>query len=369
MTVRRLIRLLGAAGIAATLVFAALSLTAPTDAQAAIDLPDLPIPNPFDIGVPGPSDLVRKVFEFFFKTFFGIEAKVTQRAVQWLIAAPVYTDQGQYGELNGLRSNMTVAGWALFTLVFTVSAVRYYASGFTSAGSYEAVEALTRGALAAGALALYPAVFGSLSVATNHLTYGITHAPGVEAGLTKALAGVTVANFTPLGIGSIAALVGVVLLLLLLVTKIVIATLLAFLYVAAPLAIALWPLPETSWLARTWLQSLIGVLLWPTVWALCFAVFAVMGKSAFTLQGSFGTELIKPWVSVAALFVAFKAPQLLARQAMLAGLAPSFGNAAARGLVYGRAAVRAGGAAGGAEGVSGRFGGGAAGAAAKGAGA
>ena len=72
--------------------------------------------------------------------------------------------------------------------------------------------------------------------------------------------------------------------LLLIVTKIVLATLLALLFVAAPLAIALWPLPETSWLARTWLQSLIGVLLWPVVWALCFALFAVIGASAFTLQ-------------------------------------------------------------------------------------
>ena len=114
--------------------------------------------------------------------------------------------------------------------------------------------------------------------------------------------------------------------MLLLITKIVIATLLALLYVAAPLAIALWPLPETSWLARTWLQSLIGVLLWPVVWALCFALFAVMGASAFTLAGSFGDELVKPWVAVAALFVSFKAPQLLARQAMLAGLTPSLGQ-------------------------------------------
>jgi hypothetical protein len=153
------------------------------------------------------------------------------------------------------------------------------------------------------------------------------------------------------------------LVVLLLITKIVIATLLALLYVAAPLGIALWPLPETSWLARTWLQALIGLLLWPVVWALCFALFAVMSASAFTLKGSFGSELIKPWVSVAALFVAFKAPQLLARQAMLAGLTPSLGNTAARGLVYGRAAMRTGGARG-AEGVSGRFGGGATGSAA-----
>ena len=343
-------------------------MSSPADAQAQIDLtPGFSVPNPFDLGLPGPGDLVGEVFESFFKTFFGIEAKVTRRAVEWLIATPVYTNSGDYGELNQLRSYITVAAWALFTLVFTVSGVRYYASGFTSGGSYEAVEALARGGMAAGALAIYPEVFGSLSIATNYLTYGITHAPGVETGLAKLLGAATVASFTPLGVGTIAAVVAVVLLVLLLVTKIVIATLLALLYVAAPLAIALWPLPETSWLARTWLQSLIGVLLWPVVWALCFAIFAVMSASAFTLRGSFGAELVKPWVSVAALFVSFKAPQLLARQAMLAGLTPSLGNTAARALVYGRAAVRTGGAAR-AEGISGRFGSGAAGSAAGGTG-
>jgi len=355
------IRVRTAAAVIAALVLGPLLIALPSDAQAGVDLTPglgLGLPNPLDLGIPSPTDLVGKVFEFFFETFFGIEAKVTRRAVAWLLATPVYTDRGQFGELNELRSYMTVAAWALFTLVFTVSAVRYYASGLTSGGSYEAVEALTRGGMAAGGLAVYPEVFGSLSTATNYLTYGITHAPGVEPGLTKLLGTATVASFTPLGIGTLAAVVAVVVLLLLLITKIVIATLLALLFVAAPLAIALWPLPETAWLARTWLQSLIGLLLWPVVWALCFALFAVIGASAFTLSGSFGTELVKPWVSVAALFVAFKAPQLLARQAMLAGLTPSLGNTAARGLVYGRAALRTGGggAARGAEGVSGRFG-------------
>lgn len=356
MRLARQARLGWAPTMVAVLLVLVASMLVPADANAQVDL----TPG-FDLGLPGPADLVTAVFKSFFETFFGIEAKVTRRAVEWLIATPVLTDSGEYGQLNELRSYVTVAAWALFTLVFTVSAVRYYASGITSGGSYEAVEALSRGGVAAGALAIYPVVFGYLSIATNHLTYGVTHAPGVELGLTKLLGAATVASFTPLGIGTIAAVVAVVILLLLLITKIMIATLLALLFVAAPLAIALWPLPETSWLARTWLQSLVGLLLWPVVWALCFALFAVMGASAFTLDGSFGTELIKPWVSVAALFVAFKAPQLVARQAMLAGITPSLGNTAARGLVYGRAALRAGnGAARGAEGVSGRFGGAAA---------
>ena len=335
-------------------LLAASALAMPTPAQAQIPLPGLP--NPFDLGLPGPADLVGEVFEFFFKTFFGLEAKVTQRTVEWLLAAPVYTDGSAYADLNELRAHIEVAAWALFTLVFTVSAVRYYASGFTSAGSYEAVESVARGGIAAGTLAFYPQVFGALSIATNNLTYGITHDPTVGSGLTKVLAGATVSSFTPLGIGTIAAVVAVVIFLLLIITKIVLATFLALLFVAAPLGIALWPLPETSWLARTIMQSLVGVLLWPVVWALCFALFAVIGASAFSPSGSFGTHIVKPWVSVAALYVAFKAPVLLARQAMLAGLMPSPVGAAMRGVAYGRSALRSGAQPGaGAHGASGRL--------------
>ena len=349
---RRPRTLIAAAILAAVVVGGAAA--APAPAAAAVGIPGIGLPNPLDFGLPGPTDLIGKVLEFVFRTFFGIEAKVTQRTVEWLLAAPVYTDAHAYRDLNQLRSNIEVAAWALLALVFTVAAVRYYASGFTSAGSYEAVESLVRGGLAAGALSLYPQVFGALAIAANYLTYGIIHDPTVGSGLTTVLAGATASSFTPLGVGTIAAVVAVVIFLLLIVTKIVLATLLALLFVAAPLAIALWPLPETSWLARTVLQSLIGVLLWPIVWALCFALFAVIGASALAPGGSFGSHIVKPWVSVAALYVSFKAPQLLARQAMLAGLMPSPGAAAMRGVMYGRAALTAGGARG-AEGVSGRF--------------
>ena len=123
----------------------------------AVGLPGLP--NPLDLGVPNPVELIGNVFEYVLETFFGLETKVTQRTVSWLLAAPVYTDQGAYRELNELRGSIEVAAWALFTLVFCVSAVRY-ASGFTSAGSYEAVEALARGGLAAGTMVLYPQAFG-----------------------------------------------------------------------------------------------------------------------------------------------------------------------------------------------------------------
>jgi hypothetical protein len=356
----------GFAWLAALLVVA---LIAPAPA-AAVDLPDL-TPD-----IPGPADLVRAMFEFLLRTFFGIEVGVTRRVVDFLVAHPVYSDAARYPELGRLQAYVSAGGWAILSLTIAVAVLRYWASGFTASGSYEAIQGMIRGAAAAAALVVYPQVFEWLCVAGNLLTHALLEAPGMEGGLTKLLAAALVGSFAALGVGSIATVAAVVLLVLLVVSKIVIATVLALLFVSGGLAIALWPLPETAWVARTWLQVLFGVLLWPVVWALCFALFAVLGQSAFSFEGEFGDELVKPFVTVAALWVAFKAPQLLARQAMLAGLAPSLGGALARTMVYGRGGVGATerfGAGGGAAGVSGRFaaragGQGAAGAATKGVG-
>src|SRR5919106_2925206 len=337
-------------GLALAVLFA-IALLAPAPA-AAVDLPDLPDLTP---DIPGPADLVRAMFEFLLKTFFGVEASVTRRGVDFLVAHPVYSDASRYPELGRLQAYVAAGGWAILTLTIAVAALRYWASGFTASGSYEAIQGMVRGAAAAAAMVVYPQVFEWLCVAGNLLTHALLEAPGVEDGLTRLLAAALAGNFATLGVGSIAAVAAVVVLLLLVVSKIVIATVLALLFLSGGVAIALWPLPETAWGGRTWLQALFGVLLWPVVWALCFALFAVLGQSAFSFQGEFGDELIKPLVTVACLWVAFKAPQLLARQAMLAGLVPSLGGGLARTVVYGRGALGAaqrGGASGSADGVS-----------------
>ena len=63
-------------------------------------MPDLPDLTP---DLPGPGDLVREMFKFLLDTFFGIEADVTRRAVDFLVAHPVYSDGGRYPELASLR--------------------------------------------------------------------------------------------------------------------------------------------------------------------------------------------------------------------------------------------------------------------------
>jgi hypothetical protein len=357
---------------ASTAALWAVALALPAAALAQVALPDLPDLTP---DLPGPADLVREMFEFLLDTFFGIEASVTRRVVEFLVAQPIYSDLARYPELNQLRGYVTAGGWALLTLTITIASLRYWASGFTAQGSYEAVQGIVRGAVAAGAMVVFPLVFEWACVAGNLVTHALLEAPVMREGIAKLLGAALVTNFGALGVGVIASVVAVIVLVLLMVTKIVLATVLALLFVSGGLAIALWPLPETAWLARTWLQTLLAVLLWPVVWALCFALFATLGRSAFSLKGQFGDELVKPFVTVAALWVAFRAPQLVARQAMLAGLAPSLGGGIARTMVYGQRAAgvaqRTAGPAG-AQGVSGRFGtpvgGGAAGSAARAAG-
>src|SRR5215207_2534323 len=336
--------------VTAAVMLVALALPSAAVAQ----LPELPDLTP---DIPGPADLVRAMFEFLLDTFFGVETSVTRRVVEFLVAHPVYSDAARYPELNQLRGYVTAGGWGLLTLTITVSSLRYWASGFTESGSYEAIQGIVRGAAAAGAMVAFPLVFEWACVAGNLLSHALLEAPGTRDGITKLLAAALVSNFASLGIGVIASVISLVVLMLLVVTKIVLATALALLFVSGGLAIALWPLPETSWVARTWLQALLAVLLWPVVWALCFALFATLSRSAFSLKGDFGDELVKPFVTVAALWVAFKTPQLIARQAMLAGLAPSLGGGLARTMVYGRqaAGAAAGSAGRGAEGVSGRF--------------
>src|SRR5215218_4963929 len=169
-------RRLGHRGAACLFAVALLALAAPAPALALPSLPDL-TPD-----IPGPADLVRAMFEFLLDTFFGIETKVTQRLVEFLVAHPIYSDQARYPELNELRSYMSAGGWALLTLTITIASLRYWASGFTASGSYEAIQGIVRGAAAAGAMIVYPLVFEWLSVAGNLLSYALLQAPGIREG-------------------------------------------------------------------------------------------------------------------------------------------------------------------------------------------
>ena len=344
----RISRSLRVALVAGALALFALALMA---ASASADVGPVPTPNidlnPFDNLLPSVGDLAGKLIEGIFKALFGdLEAKVTLAVVKFLVAHPIVTNDAAYATLNDYRGYVTDGAYGLLGLVFTISAVRYWASGFAGGGAYEALQALARTAGAVGALSVYAFGFEQLLVGGNLMTHALLGFGGIDRGLAKLF----VASKFGLGLSGIAYVLELVAFIALIVTKIALTALLSVLLVAGPLAIAVWPIEELAWLARTWLQVLIAVVLWPVLWALCFGCFAAMGAAAFSAGGGIGDTIIKPFVSVAMLFVAFKLPMAVLRQAQLAGLTPSMGRLGARGAQAGMMASRMGGAGAGAGG-------------------
>src|SRR4051794_30035765 len=308
-----------------------------------IPTPSLPDLNPFDNLLPSVGDLAGKLIEGLFKALFGdLEAKVSLAVVKFLVAHPIVTNHAAYGTLNDYREYVTAGAWGMLGLVFVMSAFRYWAAGFAGGGAFEALQALVRTGGACGALIVYAFLFEQLLVGGNLMTHALLNFAGGDKGLAKLF----VASKFGLGLSGIAYILELVAFIALIVTKIALTALLAVLLVAGPLAIAVWPIEELAWIARTWLQVLIAVVLWPVLWSLCFACFAAMGDAAFSTGGSIGDSIIKPFVSVAMLYIAFKVPMAMLRQAQLAGLTPSMGRVGMRGVQVAQVSSRTVGAGG-----------------------
>jgi hypothetical protein len=116
--------------------------------------------------------------------------------------------------------------------------------------------------------------------------------------------------------------------LILLVVKVIVTALLAVLFVLSPLAIALWPIEELSWGLRTLVQAMVGLLVFPVLWAVCFGTFAVLGNDAL-FPGNNGdviNSVLAPLITLASLIIAFRLPFAVLSQAMKAGISPGIGR-------------------------------------------
>lgn len=124
-------------------------------------------------------------------------------------------------------------------------------------------------------------------------------------------------------------LAAVVMAIVLLVIKVIVMGLLAVLFVLSPLAIALWPIEELSWALRSLVQAILSLLIFPILWAACFATFAVLSIDALFPSdlGDAINSVLSPLVALASLIIAFRLPFVVLRQAMNAGIAPSIGRA------------------------------------------
>ena len=76
----------------------------------------------------------------------------------------------------------------------------------------------------------------------------------------------------------------------LLLMKVLLAGATTLIFVAMPLALALWPLRETSWIAGRMAHVLFVAVATPLMWALIFATAAVIGGRCSGCTAASGTR-------------------------------------------------------------------------------
>jgi len=299
------------------------SLAAPAPATA--------LPNPLDIlpnSLPSldPTQWVVDGFKAILRFIFGDQLdELGRHLVNLLLSLPLLTDQGSFPELNNYRDYVTGGAWGLLGLGLVVASLRYWLSSYSGSGAYEALTGFVRTAGAIAMLLIFPIAFDQLSRAVNTFTAALVDNPIVGDGLGKGLVGtLSTAPFAGGGIAMLIGIAAIIMALILLVVKVIVTALLAVLFVASPLAIALWPIEELSWGLRSLVQAMVGLLIFPILWAVCFGTFAVLGNDALFPgdHGDLVNSILGPLVTLAALVIAFRLPFAVLSQAMKAGISP-----------------------------------------------
>ena len=317
--------------------------------------PAAALPSPADllpgINVPGldPSQWVVDGFKAILQFIFGDQLdELGSHLVNLLLSVPLLTDTDAFPRLNDYREYVTGGAWGILALSFVIASMRYWLSSYSGSGAYEALLGFGRTVGAIGMLLVFPIVFDQVSRGVNAFTAALVVNPVVGDGLGKGMSG-TISD-APLSGGGIAMLVGIaaiVMAIILLVVKVIVTALLAVLFVASPLAIALWPIEELSWGLRSLLQAMIGLLVFPILWAVCFGTFAVLSTDAL-FPGDNGDAInavLSPLIALAALIIAFRLPFAVLNQAMKAGISPGInrGVTTVRNVGYVKGAMKVGG--------------------------
>lgn len=299
------------------------SLLSPASASA--------VPNPLDIvpslpSLPDPSSWIVDGFKAILGFIFGDSlSDLGRHLLGLLLAVPTVSDHHTFPGLNNYRSYVMAGAWALLGLTFVASALRYWLSSYTGGGAFEAMTAFARASGSIVMFLVFVPAFDAISKIINSFTAALVANPvsGNDAsrGLAAALSLDSLADG---GIAMLVTMAAIIMAIVLLVVKVIITALLAVLYVASPLAIALYPVEELSFLLRSLLMALLGILIFPVMWALCFGVFAVLPSDAL-FPGSHGdiiNTLLTPLIALAALVIAFRLPFKVLEMGLQSSISP-----------------------------------------------
>jgi hypothetical protein len=283
-----------------------------------------------------PADWVVDGFKAILRFIFGDVAELGRQFMNLLLAVPLLTDKGKFPRLNEYREYVEVGAYALLTLTLFLAFARHWLAGFTGNGGMEALIGVARGAVAVGILLLFEPAFDGISRITNAFTAALIDNPVVGRGLGSGVVKLLSDQSLDGGIMMLLSIVAIAMAIVLLLIKVIVIAVLAVLFVASPIAIALWPVDELAWAMRSCFQGLLGLLAFPVMWALCFGAFATLTPDAL-FPGDHGDLInlvLAPMIGLASLIVAVRFPFAVLRMGMQASISPTSGIRMARDAGY-----------------------------------
>jgi hypothetical protein len=269
----------------------------------------------------GSVDPVQATSSILKQTFGGLAVAASPLLTGTLTQIPDFAAQS--GGVVALERSTTAIGFAVAALVLTLSILRFALAGVSASGGFEGVEGVTRTVVAALAMLAWPWAFHNLAVVMNTITSALLNTSSVHVALIAlvgvgALGAILFATHSKIGwiFGIVILGLEALLMIGLLLMKVLLAGATTLIFVAMPLALALWPLRETAWIAGRMAHVLFVAVATPLMWALIFATAAVMGGSVFGLHGGvWDTILIRPLAAMSMFVLALWAPLMLLRHA------------------------------------------------------
>jgi hypothetical protein len=308
------------------------------------------------IGIPSISDILRSIANDLFNVLAGAFLPgwlkhAPAATLRWLIALPDPADAVQWPTMHRLEQDTTAVAVAFLPLTLAVAAARYTASS-VAGGVHHPAESLGRLVGAAFGLVIFPWAFSNMVAAVNVTTTALLSFADIDHGLQRALAlmftggllfGVTGPLIAVLVIGAILLAAG------LFVMKVGILALFAILFVAGPLTLACYPIPELHGAFRLWSGLLIALAAIPIGWCVIFATAGAISADITHIgtPAAIGTRLVGFFAGVLTFWIAFRWPFFLITMVRSRGLLSTDlggganGQAAAGGVSLGERAAQA----------------------------
>lgn len=235
-------------------------------------------------------------------------------ALEWLVAIPNVADSAIWPTVAHLEGDMMYVAGALLPTTLIVAAARDTALSLRFRAS--PAHALFRVLGAVFWLALYRFSFRFGVAFVNTLTHTMLSWPVVSQGLHRTVL-VMFGSAAVFGVGGaflgLLGLVALVFAICLFALKVFILSVLAILYVAGPLFLALSPLPAVGYLARGWLLAVVGVCLIPVGWCIVFATAGAISLDVTNLGAGahIGSRIVGAFAALVTFYIAFRWPLMV----------------------------------------------------------